>query len=343
MTASAVQELEQWLVDWLVARGGGCPADPTATFASYGLTSADAVGLAGELEEYLGRSLEPTLAYDHPTPRALASALAGDEAGPGQDSPPRPRTRGGRGAGREEVAVVGLAGRFPGGADTPERYWSLLTSGLDAISEVPADRWDVAAHYHPDRSLPGKAYTKTGAFLRDVAGWDAGFFGLSPQEALRLDPQHRLLMEVVWEALEDAAISPDRLRGSRTGLVAGLMGSDQYARVQFDAEGDRCAADPYFGLGTSPSAAAGRVAHFLDLRGPCLTVDTACSSGALSVHLAAQSLLRGDCDLALAGASSANLHPIGFVQACAMGMLAADGRCKVFDADGSIVGAVAIA
>ncbi|MGH3875483.1 MAG: SDR family oxidoreductase [Actinophytocola sp.] len=233
----------------------------------------------------------------------------------------------------EPVAIIGMSCRYPGGANTVEQYWQKLLDGLDAVREVPADRWDAAEIYAEDRSAPGKAYTQRAGFVDDVAGWDAEFFGLSPQEARRLDPQHRLLMELVWEGLEDAGLAPDRLRGTKTGVFVGLIDS-QWVDRQSDAEGRDLVNDPYVALGSAQGASAGRIAYHFDLRGPTLTIDTACSSSLVATHLAVQSLRRGECDVAVVAASSAILHPNTFIAGCKMNMLASDGRSKAFDESG---------
>ncbi|MBG0813141.1 type I polyketide synthase [Planomonospora sp. ID82291] len=239
----------------------------------------------------------------------------------------------------EPVAVVGMACRYPGGA-TVEDFWDLLRRGGDAVREVPPSRWDVDAYYDPAPGVPGAMYTRYGAFLDDVTGWDAEFFGLSPREALRMDPHQRLLLELAWEGLENAGLAPSRLAGSRTAVMVGFMDTLQYGRLQLELQGDEVVSDPYLGQGAVASVAAGRIAYHLDLTGPTLTVDTACSSSLIAVHLAAESLRRGECDLALAGGASLTLHPTLYLQACAGLMMCSDGRCKTFDerADGYVMG-----
>jgi acyl transferase domain-containing protein len=238
-------------------------------------------------------------------------------------------------AATEPLAVVGMSCRLPGGGDTPARYWQALTDGVDAMAEVPADRWRAADYLDPDPTAPGKAYTQRGGFLPDIAGWDAAFFGISPQEALRIDPQHRLLFELVWEALEDAGIPAESLRGTKTGVFLGLVDSRQYLQLEAEAEGVASIDDPYLTMGGSASAAAGRLAYQFDLRGPVMTVDTACSSSLVALDLAVQSLRRGEIDHAIVTSSSAIIHPVYFVQFSKMGMLAPDGKAKVFDEDGN--------
>ncbi|MEA5367265.1 SDR family NAD(P)-dependent oxidoreductase [Amycolatopsis sp., V23-08] len=306
-------------------------------FTKLGIDSLTAIELRGRINTETGLALPPTMVFDHATPAALAAHLLASLTTAPES---RQVTAGGPAAAGQDVAVVGLSCRFAGGSDTPEKFWTNLVEGRDLVREVPADRWNAADYYDPDRTAPGKAYTQQGAFVDDIAGWDAAFFGLSPQEARRLDPTFRLLMELVWEGIEDAGLTADELRGSRTGVFAGLIDTMQYSMRQLEADGMDAADDPYFGLGSSLSAAAGRIAHLLDLRGPCLTVDTACSSALSAAHLAVQSLRRGECDIAIVGAASAMINPDVFIQSCKMSMLAADGRTKTFDesADGYVIG-----
>jgi acyl transferase domain-containing protein len=240
----------------------------------------------------------------------------------------------------EPIAIVGMACRYPGGGDTADGLWDLLREGRSAVREVPASRWDIDEYYDPDPRTPGGVYTRYGTFLDDIAGWDAEFFGLSPREALRMDPHQRLLLELVWEGLEDAGLSPTRLAGSRTAVMVGFMDTLQYGRLQIERQGGAALADPYLGQGAVPSVAAGRIAYQLDLMGPTLTVDTACSSSLVAVHLASESLRRGECDLAVAAGASLTLHPSVYIQACAGLMMCSDGRCKTFDetADGYVMG-----
>ncbi|MEU0442761.1 SDR family NAD(P)-dependent oxidoreductase [Streptomyces sp. NPDC006186] len=231
----------------------------------------------------------------------------------------------------EPIAIVGMACRYPD-ADGVGPFWELVRDGRDAVRDVPPERFRI----EPYEERYG-VYTRRGAFLDDIAGWDAELFGMSPQEALRTDPQHRLLMELVWEALEDAGTPADRLAGSRTGVMIGLFDTFQYGRLQTERQGTIAFTDPYLVQGSSPSVAAGRLAYHFDLRGPTLTVDTACSSSLVSVHLAAQSLRRDECELAVAGGVSlAMIQPdTSFVYACASSMLSPDGECRTFDAGAS--------
>ncbi|MFC4535374.1 SDR family NAD(P)-dependent oxidoreductase [Sphaerisporangium dianthi] len=325
-------EVERWIVGRLAALTGRAAddIDPTDTFAGHGLASVELVSLLAELEDRLGAPVDPAVAYRWATPAALAAGLAGAGPAPARDGP----DAGHGGVPHDPVVIVGVACRFPGGADTPQAYWDNLVKGVHAVTEIPASRWHEPPAFDPDRPTSSRySYTRQAAFLTDVAGFDAALFGLTPQEALRTDPQHRLLMELVWEALENAGMRADGLAGQRTGVFAGLMDSGQYARLQREMHGAGPLTDPYFGLGAAPSVAAGRIAHRLDLRGPAVTIDTACSSALVALHLGAQSLRRGETDLVIAAAASLILHPDAFVQGCAMSMLARDGRCKTFDAE----------
>jgi acyl transferase domain-containing protein len=236
----------------------------------------------------------------------------------------------------EPIAVVGLGCRWPG-ADSPDAFWRLLHDGVDAITDVPGGRWNVAAYFNADRDVAGTMYTRRGGFLSAVDGFDARFFEISPREAASIDPQHRLLLEVAWEALEHGGIAPDDLAGSATGVFVGVTTSD-YGNLLV-REG-AAALDAYFSTGNASNAAPGRLAHVLGLQGPCLAVDTACSSSLVAVHLACQSLRAGECDMALAGGINLMLAPEVTIALCRARMLAADGRCKTFDAsaDGYVRG-----
>jgi acyl transferase domain-containing protein len=237
----------------------------------------------------------------------------------------------------EPIAVIGLACRFPGGADDPDAYWDLLQNGFDAITDVPADRWDVEAHFDPDAAAAGKMYVRKGGFLSSVDGFDAGFFGISPREAASMDPQQRLALEIAWEALEHAGVSATALAGSATGIFMGVTTND-FANLLVRQGGAML--DAYFSTGNALNAIPGRLAHFLGLQGPCLAVDTACSSSLVAVHLACQSLRGGECDVALAGGVNLILSPEVTIAICRARMLAPDGRCKTFDAaaDGYVRG-----
>ena len=230
---------------------------------------------------------------------------------------------------REPVAIVGIGCRFPG-ADGPEAFWNLLKEGVDAIREVPADRWDVNALYDPDPDAPGRVATRWGGFLDRVDLFDPQFFGISPREAAAMDPQQRLTLEVAWEALEHAAQPFEKLAGSLTGVFLGV-GTNDYLQLQTRADRQENF-DAYLATGNSHSVAAGRVSYVLGLQGPSLAVDTACSSSLVAVHLACQSLRAGDCRMALAGGVNTLLWDGNTISLSKAHMMARDGRCKTFDA-----------
>ncbi|NEQ47701.1 MAG: SDR family NAD(P)-dependent oxidoreductase [Leptolyngbya sp. SIOISBB] len=230
----------------------------------------------------------------------------------------------------EPIAIVGMACRFPGGANSPEAYWELLRNGVDAITDIPEQRWNVAAHYDPDAEAPGKMYTRSGGFIDQVDQFDPQFFGISPREARSLDPQQRLLLEVSYTALENAGQPPFDLRGTRTGVFVGVS-FDDYAQLSVRS-GDLTRIDAHSSLGNTRSIVAGRLAYTFGLQGPTMQLDTTCSSSLLAVHLACQSLRNGEANLALAGGVNLMLTPEPTIGFCKLKALAPDGRCKTFDA-----------
>lgn len=237
----------------------------------------------------------------------------------------------------EAIAVVGMAVRFPGAADV-ESFWSLLSNGVDAITEVPPERWDVEAFYDPDPDKPGKMVSRWGGFLSQVDQFDAQFFGISPREADEIDPQQRLLLEVSWEALEDAGLDMHKLRGSLCGIYIGISTNDYALLARRTDYLNHLSA--YSGTGNTASLAAGRLAHFYGTQGPCMALDTSCSSSLVAVHLACQSLKTGESNLVLAGGVNLLLSPDSTVYLTKLHALAHDGRCKTFDAaaDGYVRG-----
>ncbi|MEJ8642032.1 type I polyketide synthase [Streptomyces sp. MS1.HAVA.3] len=345
--------LQSWLLDRLAAllERPVSEIDPDQGFTELGVSSRLAVTLSGELEDHLDRDLSPTLLWEQSSVSRLARFLTEGEpqrtpgeTGPaghgqtkqavqtGQTTPAGPNP----GSPHEPIAVVGVGLRLPGGIDSPDAFWRLLRDGVDAVTEVPRERWDADALYHPEAATPGRSVSKWGSFLDRIDAFDASFFDISPREADAIDPQQRLLLEVAWEAFERAGMPAESLRGSRTGVMVGIS-NDDYGRWQ---AADPAAGGPYTNTGSAWSIAANRISYFFDLLGPSLAVDTACSSSLVAVHLAVQSLRSGESDTVLAGASNLVLSPVVGVNFSASGAVSPTGRCHTFDsrADGMVRG-----
>ncbi len=230
----------------------------------------------------------------------------------------------------EAIAILGMGLRFPGGANSPEAFWRLLMEGREAVTEIQPERWSLDRFYHPRPGIPGKHYTKAAGQLDDIQGFDANFFGISPREAGQIDPQQKLLLEMAWEAMEDAGLPPSSLKGSNTGVFVGISSTD-FANNHFD---DPAAGNAYFMTGSTLSIAANRLSYVFDLHGPSMAIDTACSSSLVALHQACQGLWAGSCDLALCGGINILLSPFPFIGFSQASMLSPDGRCKAFDASG---------
>ena len=308
----------------ILGHESGAAIDPGVPFKDLGFDSLAAVELRNRLGEVTGLTLPSTLVFDHPTAAAAAAFVRGLAEGESR-APARVRAVA---ASAEPIAIVGMSCRYPGGVRSPRELWQLLAAGGEAISPFPEDRgWDLERLLDPDPDHPDTSYASVGGFLDDAADFDAAFFGISPREARLLDPQLRLAQEAAWEVLEDAGIDPDSLRGSATGVFAGAMHHD-YTLVA----GGSGAASGFEGATSGGSAVSGRIAYALGLEGPAVTVDTACSSSLVAMHLAAQALHAGECDLALAGGTSVSATPGMFTMFSRQRGLAPDGRCKPFAA-----------
>ncbi|MFF3330559.1 SDR family NAD(P)-dependent oxidoreductase [Streptomyces sp. NPDC002888] len=327
-SVTTAEGVRTWLAAAVAEAAGLDPltVDTHRPIAEFGLGSRQLVTLAAELSTRTGRLLEPSLVFNHPTIAAIAEAVFDEgpavpvAAAPAaaEGAPPRAD---------DDIAIISMACRFPGGADDPEALWRLLTAGEDAISEVPPGRWDTQGLYDPDPEATGKAYTLRGGFLSGIDRFDASFFGISPREAAAMDPQQRLLLQTTWETLERAKIVPDTLNGSSTGVYIGLYDSGYLAAASLGQ------LDGHVGTGSAASVASGRIAYTLGLQGPAVTVDTACSSSLVALHLAARALAAGECDLALAGGATLLVTPRGHVEFSRLRGLSPSGRCSPFSAE----------
>jgi acyl transferase domain-containing protein len=297
-------------------------------FFELGMDSLMAVELMKRMEAEIGRELPATVAFEHPNIESLSRYVEGLLF----ERPAKVELLSEeRSAEEEPIAIIGMACRFPGGANSIRQYWDLLHEGVDGISEVPKDRWDIDEYYDPDPDAPGKMNVRKGGFLSGVGvdRFDAHFFGISPREAVSMDPQHRLLLEIAWEAFEDAGLPPLDLAGTKTGVFVGVTGGDYAARALLFRDWN--VLDPYAGTGNSFSIAAGRVAFAFGLQGPTMAVDATCASSLVSLHLAAQALRSREAETAIAGGVNLLLEPHPTIYFSKLRGLSPDGACKTFD------------
>jgi acyl transferase domain-containing protein/acyl carrier protein len=333
LTNAPVQQRRKLLSNYLrdavaeVTRVDPAEVREDAGFFDLGMDSLMAVELRRRIEQGVGKQIPATLAMDYPRLSDVVDYLLSDVLGLSESAKPQlaasvtTRTD-------EPIAIVSVSCNFPG-APNPEAFWELLSGGVNAISEVPEDRFDIDEFYDADPDAPGKIYSRYGGYIDGIDGFDPEFFGVSPREAVWIDPQQRLVLETAWEGLERAGYSPASLRGSRTGIFVGV-GANEYSHLLSANSVEKI--EPQFITGNALNAITGRVAYALGLEGPAVAVDTACSSSLVAVHQAVQALHSGDCDLALAGGVNVLLSPVTIIAASRARMLSPNGRCATFDA-----------
>ena len=321
---AALLELVRAQVATVLGHESAETVDPGRTFNELGFDSLTAVELRNRLAEATGLRLPSTLVFDHPTLQAVANLLRAEVSGVERAARSRKPARARR---DEPIAIVGMGCRYPGDVTSPADLWKLVASGTDAITPFPEDRgWDLQRMFDDDPDVPGTCYTREAGWLHDVGDFDAGFFGIGSSEALAMDPQQRVMLELAWEAFQSAGIDPAALGETETGVFAGATNSSYVEHVGPEYESFRL-------TGNQVSVLSGRIAHRFGLQGPAVTIDTACSSSLVAIHLACQALRQGDCSLALAGGISVMAEPYLILDFARQRGLSPDGRCKSFSAD----------
>jgi acyl transferase domain-containing protein/NADPH:quinone reductase-like Zn-dependent oxidoreductase len=337
LTHAPVQQRKKLVTDYLrdavadVTRVGAAEIREDVGFFDLGMDSLMAVELRRRIEHAVGKEVPATLAMDYPRLSDVADYLLGDVLGLSEQASANARPQLASAVTTrtdEPIAIVAVACNFPGAPD-PEAFWEVLSGGVDAIREIPDDRFDVDEFYDPDPGTPGKTYVRSGGYLDGIDGFDPEFFGISPREAMWMDPQQRLMLETAWEGLERAGYSAGALRGSRSGIFVGVS-VNEYSHLLSAESVENI--EPHFMTGNALNAISGRVAFALGLEGPAVAVDTACSSSLVAVHQACQALHSGDCDLALAGGVNVLLSPVSMIAVSRARMLSPNGRCATFDA-----------
>ncbi|MFC9996979.1 HAD-IIIC family phosphatase [Nocardia sp. NPDC127526] len=337
----SAEAIRSWLVLEIARQAALDPEriDVNLPLVEFGLGSHDLVELVIELSDFVGSYVDTNMFFDHPTIAGVAAALA--PAAPIEPGAAEPVTASAaddsvdaldEAADDDAIAILSMSCRFPGAADSPEALWRLLDGKGDALSEVPAGRWDIDGLYDPDTTATGKAYTFRGGYVDGIDRFDAAFFGIGPREAAVMDPQQRMMLQLAWEAIERSGRDPRTLHGSATGVYLGVYGTGYLA----DPAPEQL--NGQVGTGLSPSVASGRISYTLGLHGPAVTLDTACSSSIVAMHSAMAALRAGECDLALAGGATLLMSPIAHIELCKLGVLSPTGRCAPFsaEADGTV-------
>ncbi|MFE9320840.1 HAD-IIIC family phosphatase [Nocardia sp. NPDC052278] len=327
----STEAIRSWLVTEIARHAALDPEriDVHLPLVEFGLGSHDLVELVVELSDFVGRFIDTNLFFDQPTIDGVVTALA--PAAPIESGAAAPEAETADDS-DDAIAILSMSCRYAGAADSPEALWRLLDGNGDALTDMPAGRWDIDGLYDPDTSATGKAYTFRGGYVDGIDRFDAAFFGIGPREAAVMDPQQRMMLQLSWEAIERSGRDPRTLHGSATGVYLGVYGTGYLA----DPAPEQL--NGQVGTGLSPSVASGRISYTLGLHGPAVTMDTACSSSIVAMHSAMQALRAGECDLALAGGATLLMSPIAHIELCKLGVLSPSGRCAPFsaDADGTV-------